>query len=70
MQDRIIRAIEITHRTGLSLSTIKRLEQDGTFPRRRSLGPHAIGWIESEVNEWLQSREPAPGRNNQDSAEA
>ena len=65
MQDRVIRQAEITHITGLSISTILRLEQDGTFPRRRALGPHAIGWLESEVNEWLQSREPALRRNNQ-----
>ena len=58
MQDRVIRGTEIIHKTGLSLSTIWRLERDGTFPRRRSLGPQAIGWLESEVNDWLQSREP------------
>ena len=59
MEDRFIRATEITRKTGLSLSTIWRLEQDGDFPRRRSLGRKAVGWVNSEVDSWLQSREPA-----------
>ena len=69
MQDRYMRTPELTHKTGLSLSTRWRLEQDCTFPRRRSLGPSAIGWLESEVDEWLQSREPALGKSGQDSEE-
>ena len=42
------------YRTGLSRSTIYvRLEQ-GRFPRPVSLGARAIGWIESEVDEWIR----------------
>jgi prophage regulatory protein len=58
MEDRFIRPTEITLKTGLSLSTIWRLERDGVFPRRRSLGRKAVGWVKSEVDNWLQSREP------------
>jgi prophage regulatory protein len=43
-------------RTGLSRSTIYvRLEQ-GRFPRPVSLGGRAVGWIESEVDEWIGER--------------
>ena len=59
MQDRYIRAAELIHKAGLSLSTIWRLEQTGEFPLRRALGPNSVGWLESEVDHWLQSREPS-----------
>lgn len=35
---------------------IYRLEQAGKFPKRVRLGPNRVGWIESEVLEWLNSR--------------
>jgi prophage regulatory protein len=59
MQDRYIRAPELIRKTGLSASTIWRLEQEGDFPSRRVLGPNSVGWLESEVNRWLHSRQPA-----------
>ena len=62
MNDRFIRSDELTHLTGLSLSTIWRLEQNGQFPRRRALGPNSVGWLESELNHWLQSRQPTTNR--------
>jgi prophage regulatory protein len=65
MKDRYIRADELTHMTGLSLSTIWRLEQDEAFPRRRSLGLSAVGWLESEISNWLTSR-PIPRRGSHD----
>jgi len=29
---------------------------DSTFPKRVSLGVGSVGWYESEVNAWLESR--------------
>ncbi|MCB1943977.1 MAG: AlpA family transcriptional regulator, partial [Candidatus Accumulibacter sp.] len=43
-------------RTGLSRSTIYLRIADGSFPRPVSLGPRAVGWLESEVDDWLASR--------------
>lgn len=63
MKNRYIRSDELTHMTGLSLSTIYRFEQNGGFPRRRVLGPNSVGWLASEINDWLTSR-PIPGRDN------
>jgi prophage regulatory protein len=42
--------------TGLSRVTIWRYEQAGIFPKRRQLGPRRVGWIESEVLNWMESR--------------
>lgn len=35
---------------------IARLEKAGLFPRRVPLGPGRVGWIESEVEGWLEAR--------------
>ncbi|WP_238365436.1 helix-turn-helix transcriptional regulator [Mesobacterium pallidum] len=35
---------------------IARLEKDGKFPKRVTLGPNRVGWVEVEVLNWLQER--------------
>lgn len=35
---------------------IDRLEKKGLFPERIRLGECRVGWIETEVLEWLQAR--------------
>ena len=55
-QVRFLRLPEVLARTGLSRSTIYvRLDQ-GRFPRPVSLGGRAVGWIETEVDEWIRER--------------
>ena len=59
-RDRIMRTDECEHMTGLSESTIWRLEQQGEFPQRRRISKHAIGWLESEIQKWIRGRAKAP----------
>lgn len=35
---------------------VARLEKSGLFPKRVQLGQCRVGWIESEVLEWLQQK--------------
>ena len=35
---------------------IARLEKAGKFPKRVQLGSNRVGWVESEVLDWLQTR--------------
>ena len=35
---------------------IARLEKAGSFPKRITLGPNRVGWVESEVLDWLEKR--------------
>ena len=35
---------------------IARLEKAGKFPKRIQLGSNRVGWLESEVLEWLQEK--------------
>ncbi len=58
MNNRICREKEVLGTLGISRSTLWRWEYNGTFPRRRRIGPGIIGWLESEVQEWINSRLP------------
>lgn len=49
----ILRLPAVKARTGLSRSTIYLRVSEGNFPKPISLGGRAVGWIESEVNDWL-----------------
>ena len=35
---------------------IARLEKAGKFPKRVQLGSNRVGWVESEVLDWLEER--------------
>ena len=52
----ILRLPVVKARTGLSRSSIYLRVSDGTFPKPVSLGGRAVGWIESEVQQWLEQR--------------
>jgi prophage regulatory protein len=53
--DRIIDLNEVKSRVSLSRSTIRRLELAGLFPRRRKIGRRKVGWLESEVLEFVKA---------------
>ena len=53
----ILRRPQVETRTGLSRSTLYQYIQDGLFPRPVTLGPRAVGWLESDVNAWIAARE-------------
>lgn len=61
---KILRFNEVRRITGLSRSSIWRLENEGRFPSRVNLGDHSVGWYQSEIENWLSSRPrgiaPAP----------
>ena len=52
----IIRKPEVRRRVGLSDSQIWRLEKAGLFPARVQLGIVAVGWNESEIDQWVENR--------------
>ena len=55
-KERIIRKPELLSIIGLSDPTIWRMEKDGKFPKRLRLGGNSCGWLESEVDGWLQEK--------------
>lgn len=52
----ILRRKQVEARTGLSRSTIYQRISLGEFPAPVSLGARAVGWIESEITDWLANR--------------
>lgn len=52
----ILRRKQVEARTGLARSTIYDRIKAGTFPAPISLGEKAVGWIESEIDAWLNAR--------------
>jgi prophage regulatory protein len=40
----------------LSRTTIWRLEKAAKFPRRFSIGANSVGWLESEIDLWIQTQ--------------
>lgn len=58
---RILRIKAVVERTGLSRPTIWRKERAGLFPQRRKLSGSAVGWLEHEIEEWIESL-PSPDR--------
>jgi len=51
-----LRLPAVKNRTGLSRSTIYLRIADGTFPKPVNLGGRAVGWVESEVDDWVRKR--------------
>ena len=52
----ILRLPAVKAVTGLSRSTIYLRISEGRFPKPVSLGDRAVGWIEAEVQEWLEQQ--------------
>jgi len=56
MTHAILRLPAVKVRTGLSRSTLYLFMSRGEFPRAISLGRHAVGWIEADVEAWIAER--------------
>jgi prophage regulatory protein len=53
---RIIRLKEVIDSTGLARSTVYKYVAEGVFPKPVSLGDRSVGWVESEVHDWVLAR--------------
>lgn len=47
---------EVRNRVCYSPQHIARLEKAGRFPKRVMLGPNRVGWLEEEIDRWIQDR--------------
>jgi prophage regulatory protein len=56
MANTIQRLSEVKSRTGLSRSTIYLRISQNSFPRQVSIGDRAAGWIESEIDNWIDAQ--------------
>ncbi|WP_394146846.1 helix-turn-helix transcriptional regulator [Shewanella atlantica] len=56
MSKRVIRLPGVKYKTGLSRSGIYLAMANGSFPASISLGDRAVGWLESDIDQWLDER--------------
>lgn len=52
----ILRLKQLEIRTGLSKATLYKLIKAGMFPAQKHLGLRSVGWLESDVTAWIESR--------------
>ena len=56
MSNNILRLPAVKTKTGLSRSTIYARVSQGTFPAALSLGPNTVGWLEADIEEWIDQQ--------------
>ena len=56
MEQMILRLPNVKAITGLSRSTIYLRMSEGSFPKHICLGSRAVGWLKTEVSEWMEER--------------
>jgi prophage regulatory protein len=53
---RMLRLPAVEDRTGLKRTQIHYLESTGRFPKRIKLSERASGWLEHEIDAWIDSK--------------
>ena len=56
MVNKILRLPFVKEQTGLSRSTIYLRIKKGDFPKPISLGDRAVGWLEKDIEDWLEQK--------------
>ncbi len=56
MSHNILRLPAVLARTGLSRSTVYLMVSKDQFPAPVSLGERAVGWVESQIDQWLDEK--------------
>ena len=56
MSNKINRLPAVIEKTGLSRSSIYLRMNKGEFPQSISLGDRAIGWLEADIEQWLEDK--------------
>ena len=53
---KLLRLPEVISRTGYKRSNIYQLMNLGDFPKSVHLGPRAVAWLSSEIDQWIDDR--------------
>jgi prophage regulatory protein len=53
---RILRLNAVTDKIGMPSSSIYLMIANGIFPKPIKLGKRSVGWLESEIDEWIEQR--------------
>lgn len=53
---RVLKLKDVVERTGLGKTSIYKLINLKIFPRSINLGLRSVGWIESEIEDWIKEK--------------
>ena len=56
MSQKILSREKVLEKVPYSGAHLARLEKAGLFPRRVKLGESRVGWVEAEVDDWIDAR--------------
>ena len=52
----LIVADDVAKRIPYSQNQLRRLEAQGSFPKRVRLGANKIAWVRQEIDDWIETR--------------
>jgi prophage regulatory protein len=55
-QYQILRLPDVVKTTGLSRSSIYAAISQDIFPKQFHIGPRSVGWLKSEIDEWIEKQ--------------
>jgi prophage regulatory protein len=61
---KLLRIADLIALTGLSQSTLMRLEREGKLPSRRKISSQAMGWLSTEIEAWMAALPTPTQRRN------
>jgi prophage regulatory protein len=53
---KLLRFTAVRERTGLSRSTVWRLERRGAFPKHIKVSANIVAWLETDVVDWIRAK--------------
>jgi prophage regulatory protein len=56
MAKRLLRLPAVIDRTGSNASRIYEMMKDGSFPSSVPIGKRTVGWLETEIDAWIEKR--------------
>ena len=59
MTDRLVGIHEVQELTSLSHSSLYSFMRQGLFPKPLRVGPKAVRWLESDLQQWMETRPKA-----------
>ncbi|EBX8629359.1 AlpA family transcriptional regulator [Salmonella enterica] len=53
---RFLRLTQVMDKTGLKRSQVYAYMKTGDFPKSVKIGPSSVAWLESEIDEWINTK--------------
>ena len=60
---RILRFPELREKAGLKKSSLYAMMKANKFPRPIAIGARAVGWLQTEIDEWIEAQRAESRRN-------